>query len=113
MVPGAAPAAGDVKRVPPTPFESIESAQEYLTLLAGEVEAAGAEIEADLQDALLERAERRVDALHVVDYKLRQLLQQLVASRRILNDLRMLRRVLTTNPEPAVLSQQSEKAQAT
>jgi len=93
--------------MPPTPFESIESAKEYLTLLAREVEAASAEIEADLREALLERAERRVDALHIVDYKLRQLLQQLVASRRILNDLRMLRRVLSTNPEPAVVSQQS------
>jgi hypothetical protein len=113
MVPGAAPAAVVVKPVPATPFESIESAQEYLTLLAREVEAANAEIETDLREALLERAERRIDALHVVDYKLRQLLQQLVASRRILNDLRMLRRVLTTNPEPVVVSQRSAEDSAT
>jgi hypothetical protein len=44
---------------------------------------------------------------------LRQLLQQVVASRRILNDLRMLRRVLTTHPEPAVVSQRSAEDPAT
>jgi hypothetical protein len=77
-----------------TPFDSIESAQEYVRLLASEVQDVMSTIEEDIADAARDGATRRVDALQIVDYKLRQLSQHLSASRRILNDLRLLRRLL-------------------
>lgn len=80
-----------------TPFDSIESAHEYVRLLACQVDDVRAAIEGDMADAVRLRATRRVDALRVVDYKLKQLGQQMGASRRILNDLRMLRRLLVTD----------------
>lgn len=79
-----------------TPFDSIESAQEYVQLLVVEVEEVRAEIRMGLAEAARDRAERRLDALQIVDYKLKQLEQHLAASRRILNDLRILRRLLVT-----------------
>jgi hypothetical protein len=80
-----------------TPFETIESALEYVTLLARQVEDVGTGIVEDISTAAEMRASRRVDALRLVDYKLRQLTTHLAASRRILNDLRMLRRVVATD----------------
>jgi hypothetical protein len=76
------------------PFHSIESAQEYLRLLAAEVEVVRTEVSAYHDDATREQAARRLDALHVVDYKLKQLSHHLHTSVRILNDLKMLRRLL-------------------
>ena len=90
------------------PFDNIESAQEYLRLLAAEVESARADIRGDIIDAEQERAARRLDALHVVEYKLKQLRQQLDGSLRLLNDLRMLRRLLVTDAVIAV-SQETEE----
>lgn len=78
-----------------TPFDSIEGAQEYMSLLAESLEDAVAAIKDDT--AAAERttgAERRLEALRIVNYKLNQLREHLAASRRILNDLRTLRRLL-------------------
>lgn len=80
-----------------SPFDSIESAQEYLRLLASEVETVRNDIRRDVEEAAREQAARRLDALHVVDYKLKQLAQQLGASRQILSDLRKLRRLLVSD----------------
>jgi hypothetical protein len=80
-----------------TPFDCIESAHEYLRLLAWQVEDVQKAIEGDVEEAIGAGAARRVDALRVVDYKLKQLAEQLGSSRRILNDLRMLRRLLIGN----------------
>ena len=82
-----------------TPFDSVESAQEYVHLLIAEVKDARAEIERDLADAARDRAARRLDALQIVEYKLKQLEQHLAVSGRILNDLRMLRRVLVAGTD--------------
>ena len=79
-----------------TPFDSIESAYEYLRLLAGEVDSVTNLIQMDIADAIAQQAERRTDTLRLVDYKLKQLAQHLSTSRRILNDLQMLRRLLLT-----------------
>jgi len=93
-----------------TPFDSIEHAQDYLGLLASEVEAVRAGIQEDIDEATRDRAARRLDALHIVDYKLKQLAQQVGASRRILNDLRMLRRLLVADRDVvATVSRQSEE----
>jgi len=77
-----------------TPFDSLESAHEYVRLLAIEVEDARASIQGDIAAADRDQAARRLDALQIVDYKLRQLAQHLAASRRLLNDLKLLRRLL-------------------
>ena len=51
-------------------------------------------IERDIAEAVSTEQPRRVDALRLVDYKLKPLKDHLSASRRLLNDLRMLRRLL-------------------
>jgi hypothetical protein len=77
-----------------TPFDSIESAQEYLALLSEAVlesqQAAVGDLESDSNSQLA----RRVEALRLVVYNLDKLHQHLRISRRLLNDLRMLRRIL-------------------
>ena len=85
--------------MPESPFERIESAHEYVRLLVSQVEEVRSDIQTDIADAEREQATRRMDALQVVDYKLKQLEQYLGASRRILNDLRMLRRLLLADGE--------------
>ena len=82
-------------RVPETPFESIEGAQEYLNLLVEALHEARSAIEHDASIAATTKgAERRLEALRVVNYKLSQLHEHLTSSHRILNDLRTLRRLL-------------------
>ena len=83
-----------------TPFDSIEGAQEYVSLLAESLEEAMSAIQEDTAAAERTKgAERRLQALHIVDYKLNQLREHLSASRRILNDLRTLRRLLLGDRE--------------
>lgn len=78
-----------------TPFESLESAHEYVSLLREAVDDAYASIlddVAEMGDAT--GSERRVEALRVVEHKLNRLRQHLLSSMVLLNDLRMLRRLL-------------------
>ena len=78
-----------------TPFDSIESAHEYVALLTQQVEEVTASLAEDLELATAQGAERHLDALRLVDLKLRQLADHLARSRRLLHDLRALRRLLT------------------
>ena len=77
-----------------TPFDSIESSHEYVKLLAEAIALAVSEIEAEI--ALVEPniPERRKEALRLVAFKLNKLSSHMNASRRILNDLRSLHRLL-------------------
>jgi hypothetical protein len=77
-----------------TPFDSIESSHEYVTLLAEAVALALSEVETDLALARPDVGERRKEALRLVAFKLHKLSSHMTASRRILNDLRSLRRLL-------------------
>lgn len=78
-----------------TPFDNIESAHEYVKLLAEAVEVAITEIEADIADADKDGADsRRVQALQLVLFNLTKLSGDMNSSRKILNDLRTLRRLL-------------------
>jgi hypothetical protein len=79
---------------PETPFDNIESAHEYVGLLAQAIEEARAEIQEDITVAVAEGAERPEKALRLVAYKLERLQGHIESSRRILNDLRTLRRLL-------------------
>jgi hypothetical protein len=77
-----------------TPFDNIESSHEYVTLLAEAVETAIAEVEADIALAGADGADRRNEALQLVLFKMNKLKGHMTSSRRILNDLRTLRRLL-------------------
>jgi hypothetical protein len=77
-----------------TPFDNIESAHEYVTLLAVQVGVVRDALPDDFADATRETAGRRLDALRLVDYKLIQLKDHLITAGRLLNDLRALRRLL-------------------
>ena len=77
-----------------TPFDNIESSHEYVRLLADAIEEAQAEIAADIDLAVADGAARRVEALQLVHYKITALNGHMTSSRRILNDLRTLRRLL-------------------
>ena len=78
------------------PFHDIESALEYVNLLLEAAQEAKGQVESDLRRAIEPELERRRQGLQLVIHKLTQLASHLSASRRILGDLRMLRRVLTT-----------------
>jgi hypothetical protein len=79
---------------PHAPFDSLESARQYVGLLCEAVEDARRGVEWDVALAQDERAVRRVEALQLVTYKLDRLKYHLDNSRRLLNDLRTLRRLL-------------------
>jgi len=76
------------------PFESIESAQEFVELLAQAIEESKAEIGVQATAAQDAGDERQQQALQLVAYKLASLGSHMATSRRILNDLRTLRRLL-------------------
>jgi len=77
-----------------TPFDNIEGAHEYVGLLAEAIADAEAAIQEDIADARGQGAARRVEALHMVAFKLDKLRAHITSSRRLLNDLRTLRRLL-------------------
>jgi hypothetical protein len=77
-----------------TPFDNIESAQEYLALLSQALQEAAQNAEGDILGEANSQISRRRDALRLVVYKLEKLEQHIKASRRLLNDLRTLRRLL-------------------
>jgi hypothetical protein len=76
------------------PFASIEEAREYVILLTGAVDEAREFIQGEINVARVKESSRRIDVLQLTDYKLGQLQDHFGASRRILNDLRTLRRLL-------------------
>ena len=76
------------------PFESIESAQEFVELLAQAIEESKAEIGVQATAAQDAGDERQQQALQLVAYKLASLGSHMATSRTILNDLRTLRRLL-------------------
>ena len=77
------------------PFDTIESAHDFVKLLREHVLSVEGEVLEDIGVAVEEGAARRLDALRLVYYKLKQLDDHLGAGSRILNDLRALRRLLT------------------
>ena len=79
---------------PETPFDSIEGSQEYVALLAEAIEEARKDVDADTAAAIADGADRRIEALQLVGYNLAKLTLHITTSRRILNDLRTLRRLL-------------------
>lgn len=77
-----------------TKFGTIEGAAEYLGLLLESVNEAREDLEAETALASAAGAERRQQAIQLASYKLSQLKMHLSTSRRLLNDLRTIRRLL-------------------
>jgi len=77
-----------------TPFDSIEGSHEYVAMLADALEEARRDVESEIAAAAKDGAERRKEALLLVSYNLAKLNLHITTSRRILNDLRTLRRLL-------------------
>jgi hypothetical protein len=98
-----------------SPFDSIESAHEFVALLAETVRDAKRDVEADIQRESDSGAPRHLDALRTTLCSMEKLELHMNKSRRILNDLRSLRRLLfeerTANsasaPEAKIKTQQS------
>ncbi len=76
------------------PFDSIESAHEFLQLLSDASNEAKQTIDVELKADLASTSKRRRDALLLAAYKIDKLQLHLKISVRILNDLRSLRRLL-------------------
>ena len=77
-----------------TPFQNIESGLEYVSLLLEATREAQEEVEAEIVRATDPKLARRKQALQLVNHKLVTLSSHLAIARRILNDLRTLRRLL-------------------
>jgi hypothetical protein len=75
----------------PGPFETIDSAQEFMTLLDQVVTETTTKLQTQLHEGDLTRS---ADGLRLAIYKLQQLREHVHQSRRILNDLDMIERVL-------------------
>jgi hypothetical protein len=79
------------------PFESIESTYDFFRLLSEAVADAKRDIEVLIQaqtQGESSKSSRRLDALRVVHYNVEKLEFHTNCNRRILNDLRSLRRLL-------------------
>ena len=79
---------------PETPFDNIESAQQFVGLLIEAIEESRADVDADIARAESNLSERQKQALQLVSDTLSKLSDHMTTSRRMLNDLRTLRRML-------------------
>ena len=84
-----------------TPFDSIEGSYEYVDMLADAIQEAKRDVESEVTLAESEKADRRKQGLLLVSYNLAKLEGHITGSRRILNDLRTLRRVLLSERKSA------------
>ena len=89
---------------PETPFDSIEGSHEYVALLAEALAEARRDVEAEVAAAERDHADRRKEALLLVSFNLAKLHLHIASSRRILNDLRTLRRLLLAERQGLVES---------
>ncbi|HLK65170.1 MAG TPA: hypothetical protein VKU19_17135 [Bryobacteraceae bacterium] len=76
------------------PFDSIESAQDYLNVLADTILDEMTSLKRDYDLAVRQGEERRGRALELAMFKLKTLGCNLQKCRRALNDLRTLRRLI-------------------
>jgi hypothetical protein len=77
-----------------TPFDNLDSALEYVSQLFDATGEAQVEVDTEITRTEDPELARRKQALQLVKLKLGQLSTHVAASRRALNDLRMLRRIL-------------------
>jgi len=87
--------------MPETPFDNVETAHEYVSLLLEAVRQAREEVGQDVEQAQGDGTKRQAQALRLVAWKLERLETHLASSRQLLNDLRRLRRLLLGEEVPA------------
>jgi hypothetical protein len=87
-----------------TPFDNIESAIEYVSYLLEASQEAQKHIETEIDRASDPQLARRKQALQIVKYKLATLDFHIVTSKRLLNDLRKLHRLILEEQETLVRS---------
>jgi hypothetical protein len=85
---------------PQTPFDSIESAEQFVELLIEAIEESKRDVDADIALANGNYSERGKKALQIISTNLTKLNQHMTSSRRILNHLRTLRRLLLQEWQP-------------
>jgi hypothetical protein len=81
-----------------SPFDSIDSAHEFMILLEESIADALREVETELDEARHSQMDRRMEALALAVYKMNQLSNHVHKGRRILKDLRTIRRLLENSP---------------
>jgi hypothetical protein len=86
-----------------SPLDSIESAHDFVALMAETVIETKRELQADVLRESSSNFPRRLDALRMAQYSLQKLEFHLNRSHRILNDLRTLRRLLFEERTPSAL----------
>ncbi len=89
---------------PETPFDNIEGALEYVNLLVEATREAQEQVEMEAARATTPEMARRKEAMQLVTYNLAKLSSHIGSSRRILNDLRTLRRLLLEERHAAEIS---------
>jgi len=77
-----------------TPFDNIESARQFVQLLIEAIDESKRDVDADLAISESNHSERSKHALRLVSANLSKLSQHMTTSRRILNHLKTLRRLL-------------------
>jgi hypothetical protein len=80
------------------PFHSIESAYEFMLILENVITDTQSELQSMLDDANNASDERRTEALRLAVFKISQLEGHTRKSRRILNDLGLIRSLLVSRP---------------
>jgi hypothetical protein len=89
-----------VQETPVTPFDTIESAHDYIDLLLEAIEETRRDVGSEIRMSTGPDRERRAEALQLVALNLNKLSCHITKSRRILNDLRTLRRLLLDERKP-------------
>ncbi len=79
---------------PETPFDNIESAEQFVKLLAEAIEQSKRDVDADIARSNGKRSGRSKKALQLISSNLGKLNQHMANSRRILNHLKTLRQLL-------------------
>ena len=77
-----------------TPFDNIESAEQFVKLLIEAIKESKCDVDAEIALAEANRSGRSKKALQLVSANLAKLSQHMTTSRRILNHLKTLRQLL-------------------
>lgn len=93
-------------------FESIESAHDFVSLLAESVTEAKQSLDLDVQRESASGVSRRLDTLRLAQYTVAKLEIHVSRTSRILNDLRTLRRLLFEERSTVALASSSATLKA-
>jgi hypothetical protein len=98
-----------VSELQTSPFDTIESARDYIDLLIQAIEDTQRDVAEEIRLSASPSDERRVQALQLVSLNLTKLDGHISKCRRILNDLRTLRRLLLEERKPAASAQPASR----